>query len=264
MKNLIFILMLIVPFFSCQSSEEIGIDNKVSEAAKATLLQQNESAPQSNAEFNINNLINDLDKKILTLTIGHSGGCDPNYNFKFYLKPRVNPTCSGNDTVYVVLNTNNNCKRLDNTVVTFDYNSFIPCSDKIVFIGGQKILDFPLKPLVFTNDNAGITFLGTNDTIPKSDGEFNIDKAIFDWNKKIATYTIGHSGGCDPNYNFKFYYKPKLTMDCVVDTVHVVLSTKDNCKRLDNTVINFDLATLTMCSKKIVFKGGTKLFNIER
>jgi ribosomal protein L14 len=43
-----------------------------------------------------------------------------------------------------------------------------------------------------------------------------------------------------------------------VDTVHVVLSTKDNCKRLDTTIVNFDLNTLTMCSKKIILKGGTK------
>jgi hypothetical protein len=266
MKNLMLILMLALTLFSCQS-EEVVI-NAASEVAKPALLQRSDVVPKGNIDFNIDKGNFDWDKKIATFTISHSGGCDPNYNFKFYVKPRMELNCGGNDTVYVVLNTNNNCERLDNTVVTFDFSTFIPCSDKIIFMGGRKINEFPLKPAIVTNNNvsqsAGIIKLGANDMIPQSTGDFNINTTIINLDKKIATFTIGHSGGCDPNYNFKFYYKPKLTMDCVVDTVHVVLSTKNNCKRLDNTVVNFDMATLTMCSKKIVFKGGTKELELIR
>jgi hypothetical protein len=271
MKKLMFIFIIGIALFSCQS-EVVNINEEKSEVAKASLLRQNEKAPQSSASFNINLGVFDWDKKIATFTIGHTSGCDPNFNFKFYLKPRATNVCGGIDTVFVVLNTNvnvvsnakSNCESSVNTLVTFDFSPFISCTDKIVFVGGIKILEFSLKPAISTTQYTGITHLGANDKIPQSDGQFNIDKSFFDWDNKVATFTISHSGGCDPNYNFKFYYKPKLTLDCLVDTVHVVLSTKDNCKRLDNTVVNFDLKTLTMCSKKIVFKGGTKIFEVTR
>jgi hypothetical protein len=100
------------------------------------------------------------------------------------------------------------------------------------------------------------------DSIPQSDAEFNIDKGILEGNTWV--FTISHSGGCDPNYQFLFYQKPKITTDCVVDTINVVLKTKNNCKRLDYTTVNVNLNNYQLCSKKLVFLGGTKVLEITR
>jgi hypothetical protein len=107
---------------------------------------------------------------------------------------------------------------------------------------------------------AQASFVTSRAEIPQSDAEFNIDKAVLDG--KIWVFTISHGGGCDPNYNFQFYAKPKITYDCYVDTIHVVLKTKDNCKRLDYTDVRFDLNATKNCIQKIVFKGGKKDFEI--
>jgi hypothetical protein len=100
------------------------------------------------------------------------------------------------------------------------------------------------------------------DTIPRSDAEFNIDKTLLEGNK--WTFTISHSGRCDPNYRFLFYHKPKLTTDCVVDTIYVALKTNNNCKRLDYTTVQVNLDNYQICSQKIVFLGGTKVLEIKR
>ena len=105
-------------------------------------------------------------------------------------------------------------------------------------------------------------FVKSMSEIPKSDAEFNIDKAVLDNN--IWVFTFSHGGGCDPDYNFRFYNTPKITFDCVVDTIHLVLKTKDSCKRLDYTDVGFDLNALNLCSQKIVFTGGKKDFEILR
>ena len=106
------------------------------------------------------------------------------------------------------------------------------------------------------------TFVTSLSEVPKSDSDFNIDKAVLENN--IWVFTISHGGGCDPNYNFQFYLAPKITYDCVVDTIHVVLKTNNNCKRLDTSIVGFDLNAMNTCSQKIVFKGGRKDFEIIR
>lgn len=98
--------------------------------------------------------------------------------------------------------------------------------------------------------------------IPKSDGDFNIDKGVL--NENTWTFTISHSGGCDPGYHFLFLHKPKITADCVSDTIHVVLKTNNNCKRLDYTTVNVNLGNYNICSKKLFFLGGTKVLEISR
>ncbi len=98
--------------------------------------------------------------------------------------------------------------------------------------------------------------------IPKSEGDFNIDKGILEG--KIWTFTISHSGGCDPNYHFLFLHKPKITADCVSDTIHVVLKTQNNCKRLDYTTVKVNLGNYNLCGKKLLFLGGTKVLEISR
>ena len=98
--------------------------------------------------------------------------------------------------------------------------------------------------------------------IPKSGGDFNIDKGVLDGN--TWTFEISHSGGCDPNYHFLFLHKPKITADCVSDTIHVVLKTQNNCKRLDYTTVKVNLNDYKICGKKLFFVGGTKVMEIER
>ncbi len=104
--------------------------------------------------------------------------------------------------------------------------------------------------------------LSADDVIPKSDMEFDIDKSSL--NNNIVSFTFAHGGGCDPNHNFKLYYKPKLTTDCVVDTLFIVFSTKDGCKRQDFSDWTFDLSKFNICSKKLVFKGGRKNVELTR
>jgi hypothetical protein len=262
MKTPILFLVFALVAIACENSNnDIKPENK---GLKPIILKLNARAPQGNSDFNISLASIDLNKNLANLTFVHSGGCDPNYRFNFYMKPRPNYICGGSDTVFVELKTNSGCERLDNTKVEFDFSEIIKCTDKLVFVGGAKNLEFDLKPGNESSQKIGLKTLSASELLPENQGDFNFNTAIYDWDKKLAIFNLAHSGGCDPGYSFKFYYRPKLTNDCIVDTVYVVLSTNNNCKRLDNTNVTFDLSSLTMCSKKIVFKGGTKLLELER
>lgn len=110
--------------------------------------------------------------------------------------------------------------------------------------------------------NTSIFKRSNSEPLAVSDGQFNIDNAAL--NDNTWTFVISHSGGCDPKYNFVFQHTPKLTADCVSDTIHVALKTADNCKRLDNTTVNVNLNNYKICGKKLYFVGGTKVLEIAR
>ncbi len=135
MKNLIFITLL---FFVAGSCTKENVVSNTAPSLKANTLKVNEEIPKSSMEFNIDKAI--INGKTVTLTISHGGGCDPNHNFKLYKKIKATYDCLP-DEYYIVFNTNDYCKRLDYSEITFDFSGDDFCAKSIVIKGGKKDLE---------------------------------------------------------------------------------------------------------------------------
>jgi hypothetical protein len=136
MKKLLIISTLIWTLISCKK-EEIT-DKNILNLPKPIILKVFDEIPKSSMEFNIDNAA--INGKKITLTISHGGGCDPNHSFKLY---KINSTTSNCITqeFQLVFTTNNHCKRLDYSNISFDLNSEQLCSKSIIIKGGNRDLE---------------------------------------------------------------------------------------------------------------------------